>query len=83
MDETTTVAPMIGVEEVAVLNEARTILKNIERARRFGYRDGRIAEACDSAEFGIFRALNAVNVYSDVDLTDAQLHNGKIDEVAS
>jgi hypothetical protein len=79
---------LLTVSEIAILNTARTILHELEdRASKASHGDegslslhdawslGRVAEAADHADNGIFMALNNLNTYSPQRLTEAQLHN--------
>ena len=79
---------LITDSEVAILNAAQTILKDLaERAMKASYDAiggydtarpvdyGRFGEAADMAQHAIFNALNVGRSYHVLTLTDQQLHN--------
>ena len=79
---------MLTIEEIRILNEARTLLQAIENRcgehRRDapkdwreadGYDYGRAAEAVQGAESALFNVLNTLNAYRIQAIEDEQLHN--------
>jgi hypothetical protein len=81
-------ATMLSTDDIRALNEARTILKQLEadcgKRRRAtpdsytdpdGYDHGRVAEAAAAAEWAIFNALNVTNACRVRRIPDELLHN--------
>jgi hypothetical protein len=81
-------ATMLSTDDIRALNEARTILKQLEadcgKRRRAtpdsytdpdGYDHGRVAEAATAAEWAIFSALNVTNACRVRRIPDELLHN--------
>ncbi len=75
MTETETKTEIVSAEEIATLNEARTILGRLHKDAPFTYNGGRFKESCERAGNAIFQALNVMNAYSIQGLTSAELHN--------
>lgn len=66
---------MLTTEQIRVLNDARTILKQIDVPR--SYEGGRCAATCQQAEQSIMQALVVLQAWLEMPLTDDQLHNTK------
>ncbi len=76
-------APVLTDDEIAVLNEARSILTAVgTRIRPNEYGEGYSACRVEMAEHAIFQALNSLNSRRLVPLTQEQLHNRTVEAVA-
>lgn len=76
---------MFTKSQVGTLNDARDVLRALERAATEGpygeakahdaFNFGKLAETLDAAEGAIFNVLNIAQSYCKIDLTDEQIHN--------
>ncbi len=62
-------------QQIAALNQARTILQEHADDWNGDKRTARVVERADAAEHAIFKFLSAAHVYGDVPMRDSQLHN--------
>jgi hypothetical protein len=71
-------APLITAEQVATINEARTVLNTIAHNARMEHDSqpsGMIYARAEVAEAALFQLLNWVSAYGHANLTEAQIHN--------
>lgn len=75
--------PLISPAEIAVLNAARATLIAVNRRAPHNWEGGFVAEATTTGEHAVFEALNVLNTYGEVAMTEAELYgpNHRPDEV--
>jgi hypothetical protein len=69
---------LITAEQVATINEARTVLTAIARSAHMEHSSqasGMIFARAEAAEADLFQLLNGFHSYADGDVSHAQLHN--------